>query len=297
MAEGWHRPALVEEVLDLLAIRPDGVYLDATVGTGGHAEAILARLTTGRLIGMDRDPMALEIAQERLRPYSEKLTLVEDTFARLAEILERLSLTPLDGVLADLGVSSLQLDAPERGFSFLRAGPLDMRMSPRDTLKAAELVNRSPEGKLVEIIRRYGEERAAHKIARAIVRARPVRDTAHLAQVVAGTHTKGRQKLHPATRTFLALRIAVNRELEELEQFLRWVPATAKPGGRIVVISYHSLEDRLVKQAFRAGAAAGVLRVLTRKPLRPRPQEVRANPRVRSAKLRAAEKLEGDWVN
>lgn len=297
MAEGWHRPALVEEVLDLLAIRPDGVYLDATVGTGGHAEAILARLTTGRLIGMDRDPMALKIAQERLRPYSEKLTLVEDTFARLAEILERLSLTPLDGVLADLGVSSLQIDAPERGFSFLRAGPLDMRMSPRDTLKAAELVNRSPEGKLVEIIRRYGEERAAHKIARAIVRARPVRDTAHLAQVVAGTHTKGRQKLHPATRTFLALRIAVNRELEELEQFLRWVPATAKPGGRIVVISYHSLEDRLVKQAFRAGAAAGVLRVLTRKPLRPRPQEVRANPRVRSAKLRAAEKLEGDWVN
>ncbi|MFQ5816334.1 MAG: 16S rRNA (cytosine(1402)-N(4))-methyltransferase RsmH [Terriglobia bacterium] len=291
MAQRWHRPVMVAEVLEWLAVRPDGHYLDATIGSGGHAEALLARLTTGRLIGVDRDPMALEIAQERLRPYAAKLTLVEDTFARLAEIHERLGLGSLDGLVADLGVSSLQLDAPERGFSFQRAGPLDMRMNPNDTLTAAELVNHFPEGELAAIIRRYGEERSARKIARAIVRARPVRDTLHLAQVVAGTQHKGRQKLHPATRTFLALRIAVNRELEELEQFLRRVPVTLKSGGRVVVLAYHSLEDRLVKQAFRAAAAAGTLRLLTRKPLAPSPHEVRANPRARSAKLRAAEKL------
>ncbi|MFQ5926876.1 MAG: 16S rRNA (cytosine(1402)-N(4))-methyltransferase RsmH [Terriglobia bacterium] len=291
MQQRWHTPVLVEEVLDWLAVRPDGLYLDATLGTGGHAEALLARLTTGRLIGVDRDPMALEIAQERLQPYAAKLTLVEDTFARLAEIQQRLSLGPCDGLVADLGVSALQLDTPERGFSFQRAGPLDMRMSPNNTLTAAELVNHFPEGELAEIIRRYGEERPARKIARAIVRARPVRDTLHLAQVVAGTQHKGRQKLHPATRTFLALRIAVNRELEELEQFLRRVPATIKSGGRVVVLTYHSLEDRLVKQAFRAGAAAGTLRLLTRKPLGPSAEEIRANPRARSAKLRAAEKL------
>ncbi|MBI4462360.1 MAG: 16S rRNA (cytosine(1402)-N(4))-methyltransferase RsmH [Acidobacteria bacterium] len=285
----WHTPVLVAEVLHWLAVRPTGVYLDATIGTGGHAEAILARLTTGRLIGMDRDSTALEIAQERLRPYAAKLTLVEDTFARLAEIQQRLSLGPLDGVLADLGVSSLQLGAPERGFSFQRAGPLDMRMNSQDPRTAADLVNRLPEGELAELLRRYGEERAARKIARAIVRTRPLRDTLHLAQVVAGTQHKGRQKLHPATRTFLALRIAVNRELEELEQFLHRVPATLKSGGRIVVLTYHSLEDRLVKQAFRAGAAERTWRILTRKPVRPSTEEVRANPRARSAKLRAAE--------
>ena len=290
MEKSWHTPVLLEEVLDFLRIQPDGTYLDATIGTGGHAEGILARLTSGRLIGVDRDPIALEIAQERLRPFQSKLTLVQNNFARLTEIQQRLSLGQLDGILADLGVSSLQLDAPERGFSFQRAGPLDMRMNPNDPVPAAELVNHFPQEKLAEVIRRYGEERSARKIARAIVRARPVRDTQHLAQVVAGTQ-KGRQKLHPATRTFLALRIAVNRELEELEQFLRRVPATLKFGGRVVVLSYHSLEDRLVKQAFRAGATVGTLRVLTPKPVRPTAAEVRTNPRARSAKLRVAEKL------
>ncbi len=282
---------MVAEVLHYLAVQPGGVYLDATVGTGGHAEAILARLTTGRLIGVDRDPMALELAQERLRPYGAKVTLVAGTFARLEEICERLSLGPVDGLLADLGVSSLQLDAPERGFSFQQAGPLDMRMSPTEAVTAADLVNHLPEGELAEILLRYGEERAARRIARAIVRARPIRDTRHLAQVVVGTQHKGRQKLHPATRTFLALRIAVNRELEELEQFLRRVPTTIKLGGRVVVLSYHSLEDRLVKQAFRVGAVAGTLRLLTPKPVRPEAAETRANPRARSAKLRAAEKV------
>lgn len=290
MIRGWHTPVLLEEVLDFLRIQADGTYVDATIGTGGHAEAILARLTSGRLIGVDRDPMALEIAQERLRPFQLKLMLVQDNFARLTEILQRLSLGHVDGILADLGVSTLQLDAPERGFSFQRAGPLDMRMNPNEPVLAAELVNHFPEEKLAEVIRRYGEERLARKIARAIVRVRPIRDTQHLAQVVAGTR-KGRQKLHPATRTFLALRIAVNRELEELEQFLRWVPATLKSGGRVVVLSYHSLEDRLVKQAFRAGATAGALHVLTQKPVRPDAAEVRANPRARSAKMRVAEKL------
>lgn len=290
MVRGWHTPVLLEEVLDFLRIQADGTYVDATIGTGGHAEAILARLTSGRLIGVDRDSMALEIAQERLRPFQSKLMLVQDNFARLTEILQRLSLGHVDGILADLGISTLQLDAPERGFSFQRAGPLDMRMSPNEPVLAAELVNHFPEEKLAEVIRRYGEERLARKIARAIVRVRPICDTQHLAQVVAGTR-KGRQKLHPATRTFLALRIAVNRELEELEQFLRWVPATLKSGGRVVVLSYHSLEDRLVKQAFRAGATAGTLHVLTQKPVRPGAAEVRANPRARSAKMRVAEKL------
>jgi len=290
MAAGWHTPVLREEVLDFLRIRPHGTYIDATIGTGGHAEAILARLTSGRLLGVDRDPIALEIAQERLRPFQSKLMLVQDNFARLAEIQQRLSLGHVDGVLADLGVSTLQLDAPERGFSFQRAGPLDMRMNLNDPVAAAALVNQLPEGQLAAVIWRYGEERSARKIARAIVRARPIRDTQDLARVVAGTK-KGRQKLHPATRTFLALRIAVNREQEELEQFLRAVPATLKSGGRVVVLSYHSLEDRLVKQAFRAGAAVGQLRLLTPKPVRPTASEVRANPRARSAKLRAAEKL------
>ncbi|MFQ5663514.1 MAG: 16S rRNA (cytosine(1402)-N(4))-methyltransferase RsmH [Terriglobia bacterium] len=288
----WHTPVMVGEVLDWLDLKPAGVYVDATVGTGGHAAAILARLTTGRLIGLDKDPMALEIAQERLRPFEPSFQLVPSSYLQLLEVLERLDQDAVDGILADLGVSSPQLDAPERGFSFQTAGPLDMRMDPRSPRTADDWVNHAPEEELAGVLARYGEERHARKIARAIVRSRPVRDTLHLAQVVTGTRkAKGRQKLHPATRTFLALRIAVNREEEELEQFLLRVPVALTPGGRVVILSYHSLEDRLVKHTFRRQAAAGRFRILTRKVVRPSCEEITANPRARSARLRAAEKL------
>jgi 16S rRNA (cytosine1402-N4)-methyltransferase len=283
---------MVEEALSYLLTRPDGLYLDATVGLGGHAEAILRRLPGCRLIGVDKDPMALEFAQERLRPYMNRLTLIRSSYADLPQLLEPQGAGPVSGVLADLGVSSLQLDAPERGFSFQQAGPLDMRMDPSSPLTAADIVNHWSERELADLLRRADEPRA-HKIARAIVRSRPVRDTAHLAAIVTGTRkAKGRQKLHPATRTFLALRIAVNREEEELEQFLLRVPVILHPGGRAVVISFHSLEDRQVKHAFRREAAAGRLRILTKKVVRPSDEEVAANPRARSARLRAAERLE-----
>jgi 16S rRNA (cytosine1402-N4)-methyltransferase len=283
---------MVEEVLSFLALNPTGVYVDATLGAGGHAAAVVERLTTGRLIGLDKDPMALEIAQERLRQYQPRYHLVRSTYANLTETLAGLDQGPVNGILADLGVSSLQLDAPERGFSFQQAGPLDMRMDTEGPRTAADWVNHAPERELAELFARAGEERHAKRIARAIVRSRPVRDTLHLAQVVTGARkAKGRRKLHPATRTFLALRIAVNREEEELEQFLNRVPVNLISGGRVVVLSYHSLEDRLVKHTLRQQAADGILRLLTKKVVRPSAREVAANPRARSARLRAAEKL------
>jgi 16S rRNA (cytosine1402-N4)-methyltransferase len=286
-----HTPVLVEQVVRWLRIRPEGTYIDATIGTGGHAIEIAKRLTTGRLIGIDRDPKALDIARERLREYEKQVILVHSNFSRIDEIARGLKLPPADGVLADLGVSSLQLESPERGFSFRWPGPLDMRMDPDEMRTAAEIVNYWPEQDLANLLFRYGEERAARKIARAIVRARPIRDTEHLATVVAGARkSRGRQKLHPATKTFLALRIAVNRELEELEQFLARTPATLVSGGRWVILSYHSLEDRLVKQAFQQMAKESTLKLLTKKVVRPTPQEIRVNPRARSAKLRAAER-------
>ena len=282
---------LVEEVVHGLRIRPEGTYADATVGMGGHAQAIAQHLTTGKLIGIDRDPRALDFTRERLREYERQVILVHSNFARIDEIAKGLKLPPADGVLADLGVSSMQLDSPERGFSFRWAGPLDMRMDPDELRTAAEIVNYWPEKELADLIFRYGEERNSRRIARNIVRARPIRDTEHLATVVAGARkVRGRQKLHPATKTFLALRIAVNRELEELEQFLRRTPATLASAGRWVVLSYHSLEDRLVKHEFQRLAQESTLKLLTKKVVVPDYDEVRSNPRARSAKLRAAER-------
>jgi 16S rRNA (cytosine1402-N4)-methyltransferase len=286
-----HTPVLVDEVIEWLRIRPDGTYADVTTGTGGHALEIARRLTTGRLVGLDRDPQALEIARERLKPHGRQVVLVHAEFSKIGEVARELALPPLDGVLADLGVSSLELDSPERGFSFRWAAALDMRMNPDSVLMADEIVNRWSEKDLADLLYYKADERESRRIARAIVRARPIRDTEHLATVVAGGRkARGRQKLHPATKTFLALRIAVNREEEELGQFLSRTPATLNSGGRWIVLSYHSLEDRLVKHAFQRLAREGSLRLLTKKVIQPGADEVRANPRARSAKMRVAEK-------
>jgi 16S rRNA (cytosine1402-N4)-methyltransferase len=309
---------MVAEVLDALAPRPGGLYLDATVGLGGHASALLDRLApAGRLLGLDQDPEALEIARSQLeqvaRQYewsvTEPFRLVRANFGEISDVLDRLGEGTLDGALFDLGVSSLQLDRPERGFSFRADGPLDMRMDPDQHLSASELVNRLPEEELTRIIGEYGEERWARRVARALVQARerrPLTTTADLASVVgrAVPRTPG-LKIHPATRTFQALRIAVNRELEVLPGALEQCIRRLAPGGRIVVLAYHSLEDRIVKRTFArlsgrcecpprlpvcACGAEPLLRLLTRKPLTPREEEIQANPRARSARLRAAER-------
>ncbi len=287
-----HTPVLLEAVLEWLRIRPEGTYVDATAGTGGHAIEIARRLATGRLVVIDRDPRALEIAQERLQEFSDRVVFVHAEFSRIGEVAANLGLPPVDGVLADLGISTLELDDPTRGFSFRWPAPLDMRMNPDSPLTAAEIVNHWPEKEMADLLYLRAEERNSRRIARAIVRARPIRDTAHLATVVAGVQkVRGRQKLHPATKTFLALRTAVNREEEELEQFLSWTPATLNSGGRWIVLSYHSLEDRMVKRAFQKYEREGVMRILTKKVIRPSDEEIRMNPRSRSAKMRVAEKL------
>jgi 16S rRNA (cytosine1402-N4)-methyltransferase len=287
-----HTPVLAAEVIEWLRIRPEGTYVDATTGTAGHAVEIARRLTTGRLLAIDRDPKALEIARERLKPYEAKVVLVHAEFSRIGELQGQMKMPLFDGVLADLGVSTLELDSPERGFSFRWAAPLDMRMNPNLPLTADEIVNHWPEKELADLLYQKAEERDSRKIARAIVRARPIRDTEHLATVVAGVQkARGRQRLQPATKTFLALRIAVNREEEELEQFLSRTPATLFSGGRWVVLTYHSLEDRPVKQAFQRLEREGSFRVLTRKVIRPNQEEIKTNPRARSAKMRVAEKI------
>ena len=287
-----HTPVLLEEVLEWLRVRPDGTYIDATLGAGGHSEAIARQLTSGRLISLDRDAQALELAQERLKSFGEKVRLVQSPFSRIVEVALELGIPPVDGVLADLGVSSMQLDQGERGFSFREAAPLDMRMdTANDELTADEIVNRWPEKEIADLLYREADEHDSRRIAKAIVRARPLRDTAHLATTVAGARKQwGRQRLHPATKTFLALRIAVNREMEELGQFLSRTPATMNSGGRWVVLSYHSREDRLVKHAFQEGERAGTLRVLTKHVIQPSEEETVGNPRSRSAKLRCAER-------
>jgi len=284
---------MLREVLEWLSIRPEGTYLDATTGTGGHLVEIARRLTTGRVYGIDRDPQALSIAQERVSELKDKVTLVKASFSEIGEVARQQQMPPLDGVLADLGISTLELDTPERGFSFRFAAPLDMRMDPEQALTADEIVNHWPEKVLADLLYQKAEERDSRRIAKAIVRARPIRDTAHLATSVAGARkARGRQRLHPATKTFLALRIAVNREEEELEQFLSRAPATISPGGRWVMLSYHSLEDRQVKHAFQRLAREGQFEILTKKIIEPTLDEIRDNPRARSAKMRVAQKLE-----
>ncbi len=302
-----HLPVLTEAVVELLAPAGPGLLVDATVGLGGHAEALLQAQPDFRLVGLDRDPEALSRAAERLRDFGSHVQLVEDTFDHLPLVLRRLGLGAPAAILADLGCSSLQLDTPERGFSFSDDGPLDMRMGG-DGPSAADLLEHSEWEELVRILRDYGEERRAKAIARAIVRRReqaPLRTTGELSKLVCEVIGGGGRRIHPATRTFQALRIAVNDELGQLERFLEPSIRSLRSGGRIAVISFHSLEDRIVKHTLRrlTGRCTcppdlpvcrcnpqRVVDVLTSSPIRPSDDEVAANPRARSARLRAAEK-------
>ena len=296
-----HVSVLLQEAIDFLAVQRGGTYIDATLGLGGHSYEIAKRLgRQGRLIGFDKDTQALERARRRLQDPPPDLKddwpEIELLHASYADVGERVAAASADGLLADLGVSSLQFDDAARGFSFQAEGPLDMRMDPQAELTADQVVNQFDEKDLADLIYEFGEERRSRRIARAIVRARPIRTTAHLAQVVsaAARPMKYGKGIHPATLTFQAIRIFVNRELDDLKALLAesGAPKVLRPGGRLVVISFHSLEDRLVKDALRSGAREGRYEVLTRKPVTATGDEIAANPRSRSAKLRAAVKLE-----
>jgi 16S rRNA (cytosine1402-N4)-methyltransferase len=288
-----HEPVLLAETMELLAVRSGGLYVDGTVGLGGHAEEVLRRSgPDGRLVAFDRDPAALEHSRARLSPFGERVRFEHADFR---EIPARLLGAAPDGILIDMGVSSMQLDDPERGFSFSGEGPLDMRMDPTQGFTAADLVNRLPERELADVIYRFGEEHASRRIARAIVetrRLRPLTTTTELAEVVRRSAGRSRRAgLDRATLTFQALRIHVNRELEGLGPALEGIAGVLAPGGRLAVIAFHSLEDREVKQTFRALAPRG-FRILTKKPMAPGTEETARNPRARSAKLRAIERVE-----
>ena len=297
MAAPLHVPVLLEESLEYLQVPPGGVVVDATLGLAGHSAEIAKRLGgKGRLIGFDRDEHAMALAKVRLAGVAEELgtempamEFVSRSFSEIAEVIRP---GTLDGLLADFGVSSLQLDEAKRGFSFRADGPLDMRMDPRSELTAQQVVNQADEEDLANLIYEFGEERRSRRIARAIVRARPIETTAELAQVISAVAPamKG-EKIHPATRTFQALRIHVNNELGEIQTLLNSAGPLLKPGGRVVLISFHSLEDRLVKDSFRDAARNGILEILTKKPVMAKEQEALRNPRSRSAKLRAARKV------
>jgi 16S rRNA (cytosine1402-N4)-methyltransferase len=304
-----HVPVLLEEVLEWLRCTPGGTYVDCTIGLGGHARGILERIEpSGRLIAIDADADALREARKRLGDWKENITYVQDNFRNLEKILRGAGIGRADGILFDLGMSSAQVGEASRGFSFSRCGALDMRFDRRQSLTAAEIVNRYPEKEIVKIVREFGEERAARRIARAIVRRRErseIPSTGELADVVRGAVGPRRGGIHPATRTFQALRIAVNREIESLELALPEAIGAVKQGGRVVVLSYHSLEDRVVKETFRrfekgcvcppsfpvctCGRVSEVA-VLTRKPIRPSEAEVDRNPRSRSARMRVCER-------
>jgi 16S rRNA (cytosine1402-N4)-methyltransferase len=299
-----HVPVLLKEAIDFLAVRRGGTYIDATVGLGGHSYEIAKRLgAPGHLIGLDKDPSALEIARKKLvvghsssvvgeQPDWPTVTLLHRSFAEVAKGQRPAT---IDGLLADIGVSSLQLDNAARGFSFQAEGPLDMRMDPHAERTAEQVVNHLDERQLADVIYEFGEERRSRRIARAICRSRPIRSTAHLADVISAAArpmNQAERRIHPATRTFQALRIFVNRELDDLKALLAAAPQILKPGGRIIVISFHSLEDRIVKDAFRDGAMKDMYyRILTKKPVTASEEESDRNPRARSAKLRAAERV------
>ncbi len=297
-----HTPVLVQEVVGFLQCSPGRLYLDATLGDGGHAEAILqASAPTGRLIGLDRDQEAVEVARKRLSEYRDRVILVHEHFAHMADVLGQHHLQQVDGIIFDLGVSLRQLMQADRGFSFQLDGPLDMRMDRSQPLTAEELIRRSSEKELADIIFRYGQERWAKRIAKAIVQARrrqPIKTTRELVEIILRVVPRGRShsRLHPATRTFQALRIAINQELNHLEATLEEACRLLNRGGRLCVIAFHSLEDRIVKKTLRRLSSQedrALVRILTPKPLQSSPAEIQVNPRSRSARLRVAEKISG----
>jgi 16S rRNA (cytosine1402-N4)-methyltransferase len=289
-----HVPVLFHEAMDFIRVRPGGTYVDCTLGLAGHAEGIVRQLgSAGHFIGFDRDPEALELARTRLSKVSEELgseapqvSLIGEAFSTIAEHVKPAS---VDGLLADFGASSLHFDEARRGFSFQADGPLDMRMDTRSGPTAEQVVNETGERELANLIYEYGEERRSRTVARAIVRGRPVTSTAQLARIVASA-VPPMKYIHPATRTFQALRIFVNQELQEIRALFEAAPRLLKPSARLVVISFHSLEDRIAKDSIREGAQKGIWKVLTRKPVTATEDEINCNPRSRSAKLRAAER-------
>ena len=296
-----HVPVLLSEVLDSLAPHSGGRYLDGTLGGGGHAVAVLeASAPNGRLLGIDADPAALAAAGTRLAAFGERAALAHGNFRDIGRLAHEQGFDQIDGLLLDLGVSSHQIDTPERGFSFAADAPLDMRLDPTGGETAADLVNNTPESELADLIFRYGEERGSRRVARFIAEARrkrPIETTVELAELVTRALGGRHGKIHPATRTFQALRIAVNRELESLETALPQAVELLASGGRMAIISFHSLEDRIVKLFFRAESGYGGseqparLQIITKKPIEAGEQEARANPRSRSAKLRIAERV------
>ena len=283
-----HVPVMLREVMEYLAVRPHGVYLDATAGMGGHAGAIARQLDTGLVLACDRDAESLARARANTADASSRIRFHKASFSLVGEALAAEHITQLDGLLADLGVSRYQLTEGERGFSLMADGPLDMRMDRSRGRTAADIVNYESEKELADLIFKLGEERRSRKIARAIVRARPIRTTGQLAKLIEGAAPRT-GKLHPATLTFMALRIAVNEEMEELDALLASLPKLVKPGGRVVIVTFMSLEDRKVKQSFQALAKDGGAAILTRHVVRPSEEETRENPPSRSAKLRALE--------
>ena len=307
MAIPIHKPVLLSEAVEALQAQPGKRYVDCTLGSGGHALAILEKiLPDGQLLGIDADPEAINIAKTRLANYTGSTIIVNDNFANLETICRENNFLPVHGILFDLGLSSTQLEISERGFSFQQDGPLDMRFSPIQELTAADIVNNFPEDKLSQIIKTYGEERYGKRIARCIIRNRPISNTLQLASVVEKAIGSRHGKIHPATRTFMALRIAVNRELENLVKALKQTVTCLDDRGRLVVISYHSLEDRIVKQFMTRESKGCIcppdipicqcghmpsLKIISRKAITPSLTEIKLNPRSRSAKLRIAERL------
>jgi len=302
-----HVPVLLDEVVAGLQPQLGGYFVDCTVGLGGHAAAILEKISpSGRLLGIDADPEAIKLSQDKLGDYGEAVTLVNDNFINLEAICKRYHFHPVDGILFDLGVSSLQLDTAERGFSFHLDAPLNMRFDPGQGLTASDIVNSFSEQELAKLIQKYGEERHSRRIARYIVQNRPIVTTVELARLVEQASGGKRTRIHPATRTFMALRIAANSELQNLELALKQTVNLLRPGGRLTVISYHSLEDRIVKQFMRYAASSCLcppgtvicrcgheptLKLISRKVIKPTSLETESNPRSRSAKLRIAERL------
>jgi len=307
MLEPAHIPVLLSEVVEGLAVKPGGRYIDCTVGGGGHAAAILEQSSPGgQLLGIDADPSAIELAKTRLEAYSNSTLLINDNFVNLRDICTRFGFSPVHGILFDLGLSSIQLNGDGRGFSFQHDAPLDMRLNPDQKLTASDIVNTYSERKLADIIETYGEEKRSRQIARFIIRERPIETTFHLARIVEQAIKSPRGKIHPATKTFQAIRIAVNHDMENLEAVLKQAVDLLGSEGRLVVISYHSLEDRIVKQFMQRESKDCIcppstpictcshtrsLKLVARKVIKPSPEEVLFNPRSRSAKLRVAERI------